>query len=426
MNTASIVQLAALWSTEPDGACLLGPSTPAGLLAEPGGLTLPAWITSMQADHPAHADHAAQAVAQALQQGAPFQVGFALRCCDGSLRQVLLAGLPQPAQPGAGIRFTGFIADVTAQNDAVRRAERDAAEYRLLVENSTDLIARCGVDGNYISLSPSYGWMMGWTTADVVGQPVVDFLHPDDRAHATRALAALFNGADLADVVEVRKRHRDGHYIAIGTRGCAITDAATGACVGAVLVSRDITRDKETLHQLEEQAARDPLTGLPNRAWINAHVDALLDAPHSELCTSILFIDLNGFKAVNDTMGHAAGDILLQQVSQRLTQCMRPGDAVARMGGDEFVVAAGCCDRATAAAIAQRLLDALQTPFEIDGTAVRIGAAIGISLAQGGTATTSSLFQHADTAMYAAKARGHGHGTYQIFGATEVEIQTPE
>jgi len=417
MNASVRPLLAALWSIDQAGTCTLDQQAPAGLLPCPAGKTLPDWVAALEIPTGENATQpAARQAATALQHRAPFHLNLIVRCLDGTTRQVLLTGLPLPGPDGSPPPYSGFIADITAEHDAVLHAERSADEYRLLVENSTDLIARCDIQGNYISLSPSYGRMMGWTTASVVGRPVVEFLHADDRAHATHALTAIFNGTDLPDVVEVRKRHRDGHYVAIGTRARGIHDPVTGQCVGAVMVSRDITRDKEMLRRLEERALRDPLTGLPNRAWINEHVDGLLGAAHGERCTSILFIDLNGFKSVNDTLGHAAGDTLLQQVGARLTQCMRPGDAVARLGGDEFVVAAACCDPATAATIAQRLLDTLQAPFDIGGVPVQIGAAIGVSLADGGTASTSSLFQDADAAMYAAKGqlRGAG-GSYRIF-----------
>jgi diguanylate cyclase (GGDEF)-like protein len=112
-------------------------------------------------------------------------------------------------------------------------------------------------------------------------------------------------------------------------------------------------------------------------------------------------------------MGHATGDALLQQVSQRLQRCMRPGDSVARLGGDEFVVAAKCHNRETASAIAQRIIDSLQAPFAINNMDVRIGAAIGISLARFGTVSAKMLFENADKAMYQAKARRDG--SYQFF-----------
>lgn len=129
--------------------------------------------------------------------------------------------------------------------------------------------------------------------------------------------------------------------------------------------------------------------------------------------TTVMFIDLNGFKAVNDLMGHATGDALLQQVSKRLQRCMRPGDAVARLGGDEFVVAARCTDREAAASIALRINSSLQKPFTINNVEVRIGAAIGISFARSGTASAKMLFENADKAMYQAKARRDG--TWQFF-----------
>ncbi len=129
--------------------------------------------------------------------------------------------------------------------------------------------------------------------------------------------------------------------------------------------------------------------------------------------TTVLFIDLNGFKAVNDSMGHALGDMLLQQVSDRLQSCMRPGDSLARQGGDEFVVAARCSNHDAAAGIALHLIDGLKAPFAINGVEVQIGASIGISLTRFGTKTAKTLFENADKAMYQAKARRDG--SYQFF-----------
>ena len=129
--------------------------------------------------------------------------------------------------------------------------------------------------------------------------------------------------------------------------------------------------------------------------------------------TAVLFIDLNGFKAVNDSMGHASGDVLLKQVSERLQHCMCSGDSVARLGGDEFLVAAKCYSGEAASAIAQRILDSLKEPFIINDKDLRIGASIGISLAQFGAASAQMLFEQADIAMYQAKARRDG--SYRFF-----------
>jgi diguanylate cyclase (GGDEF)-like protein len=139
----------------------------------------------------------------------------------------------------------------------------------------------------------------------------------------------------------------------------------------------------------------------------------MLAQARSQAATTVMFIDLNRFKEVNDSLGHAAGDVLLQQVGQRLQSCMRPGDVVARLGGDEFVVAAHCNGRDAAAGIAQRLLKTLTVPFYIDGLEMCVGASIGISLSGLDGATADLLFQNADTAMYKAKALGES--SYQFF-----------
>lgn len=400
----------AVWSTDAQGVCIASQESPAGVMPELRGVTLSSWLRLAQADDDAKV---ALQLTAALEGLTPFHIEVPIHCLDGRTRRVLVSGLPD-SQPGASHQqYSGFILDVTGQRKALEDALRTAAEYRLLIENSTDLIAHCDAQGRYVSISPSYCEMIGWTAEEVIGRRVVDLLHPDDRQPATEALATLFSGGVLPDVVEVRKLHRDGHYMIVGTKACGVTNPSTGKNIGAVLVSRDISRDKEKLRDLEKLATLDQLTGLHNRAWINNRVEQMLARRDEQGYTTVMFIDLNGFKAVNDLMGHATGDALLQQVSKRLQRCMRPGDAVARLGGDEFVVAARCTDREAAASIALRINSSLQKPFTINNVEVRIGAAIGISFARSGTASAKMLFENADKAMYQAKARRDG--TWQFF-----------
>jgi len=407
----------AVWSTDAQGICVASQESPAGFMPELRGVTLSSWLRLAQADDDAKI---ALQLTAALELLTPFHIEVPILCLDGKTRRVLLAGLPD-CQPGASpLQYNGFILDVTGQRKALEDALRTAAEYRLLIENSTDLIAHCDAQGRYVSISPSYGEIMGFTAEEVIGQLVVDFLHPDDKALATEALECLFSGGVLPDVVEVRKLHRDGHYITLGTKACGVINPSTGKNIGAVLVSRDITRDKERMRDLEKLATLDTLTGLHNRAWIIEKVGCMLSQADDQAFTTVMFIDLNGFKAVNDLMGHATGDALLQQVSERLQRCMRPGDSVARLGGDEFVVAAKCSNRETASAIAQQIIDSLHEPFAINNMDVRIGAAIGISLARFGTASAKMLFENADRAMYQAKARRDG--SYQFCASAEESL----
>jgi diguanylate cyclase (GGDEF)-like protein/PAS domain S-box-containing protein len=410
MNTVIKPTLSAVWSMDAQGLCIASQESPAGLMPALKGVTLCAWLRLAQADDDAKI---ALQLAAAFECLTPFSLEVPIQCLDGTTRRVIVSGLPDRQAGVPRLRYSGFILDITAQRKALEDALRTAAEYRLLIENSTDLIAHCDADGRYVSISPSYSKMIGWSADEMTGQRVVDFLHPDDRASATEVLEHLFNGGELPDVVEVHKLHRDGHYITLGTKACSVSDPSSGKNIGAVLISRDITRDKERMRKLEKLATHDTLTGLPNRAWINEQVSCMLSQGEDRAWTTVLFIDLNGFKAVNDSMGHATGDVLLQRVSERLQHCMRPGDSVARMGGDEFVVAAKCSNREVASTIAQRLIDSLIEPFSINGIKVQVGAAIGISLAQFGTASAKVLFDHADKAMYQAKARGDG--SYQFF-----------
>lgn len=410
MNPMIKPSFTAVWSTDAQGICIASQESPAGLIPELKGVTLSSWLRLAQADDDAKI---ALQLTAALELLRPFHIEVPIHCLDGRTRRVLVSGLPD-CQPGTShLQYNGFMLDVTGQRKALEDALRTAAEYRLLIENSTDLIAHCDAEGRYVSISPSYSEIIGWTTEEVVGQLVVDFLHPDDRELATEALGCIFSGGVLPDVVEVRKLHRDGHYISLGTKACGVINPSSGKNIGAVLVSRDITRDKERMRNLERLATLDTLTGLHNRAWINEKVGFMLAQADDQAYTTVMFIDLNGFKAVNDLMGHATGDALLQQVSERLQHCMRPGDSVARLGGDEFVVAAKCSNHEAASAIALRIIDSLHAPFAINSMDVRIGAAIGISLARFGTATAKMLFENADKAMYQAKARRDG--SYQFF-----------
>ena len=513
--------IARIWTTDPQGICtsavdhepdLLPPLMP--------GASLPDWLRGCGPDG---AD-AARFVADALVRRARFDHEVQVRGGDGTARRIVVSGLPCAAG------YSGAFADVTEQKAALDRALRSEAEHRLIVDHSLDLIAHCGIDGRYIHVSQSYETVLGRPAAAMIGQPSVSFLHPDDRHVAASLLARILAGEDIDEVIEVRKQHRDGHYIALGTKVRKVMDPATGTVYGAVLVSRDITREREMLHRvehahahvrtilesiedgfftvnrkweltyantlaevfagiepgtstgqvlwevapgladteiaghylramerrentsfeafydpagvwlslrvyaredglsvffhdisdrkraeerLEQLATRDDLTGLPNRAWLNGHLKAMLAQARSQAATTVMFIDLNRFKEVNDSLGHAAGDVLLQQVGQRLQSCMRPGDVVARLGGDEFVVAAHCTGRDAAAGIAQRLLKTLTVPFYIDGLEMCVGASIGISLSGQHGATADLLFQNADTAMYKAKALGES--SYQFF-----------
>jgi diguanylate cyclase (GGDEF)-like protein len=184
----------------------------------------------------------------------------------------------------------------------------------------------------------------------------------------------------------------------------------TGGIAGRIIALRDITDRKLAEEALAHQARHDALTGLPNRTLLlDSLTHATVAADREGETAALLFLDLDNFKTINDSLGHAAGDELLVAVADRLRTCLRPGDLVARLGGDEFaVIVAGCSDRSIAQAVAERLIAVLREPFQVSSVDVIIAASVGIALTEPGASDPGALLRNADAAMYAAKARGKG------------------
>ncbi len=181
-------------------------------------------------------------------------------------------------------------------------------------------------------------------------------------------------------------------------------------------VTRDVTREVRTAQALERLATRDVLTELPNRALLKTSLAQRLADRRSQASHAVFFIDLDNFKQVNDSLGHAAGDVLLKELAVRLTECLRPGDTVARLGGDEFVVVAECPGgQASAAGLAEKLCRTLDRPLLLKGHDVKVTASIGVSMHPEDGNSSEALLQSADTALYRAKAAGGG--TYCFFTA---------
>ena len=203
-------------------------------------------------------------------------------------------------------------------------------------------------------------------------------------------------------------RSGDGVWCHVEVLGTSLLDDAHVA--GIVLNARDVTERKELEHQLAHQAFHDPLTNLANRALFADRLDhALKQAARRRRPLAVLYFDLDGFKGINDTLGHVAGDLVLQEVAARLSTCVRTGDTISRWGGDEFgILLEELATDAEANAAAERLIDALRDPFWVASTEVFISASIGIVVSDLGTEACDDLLRYADLAMYRAKANRPG------------------
>jgi diguanylate cyclase (GGDEF)-like protein/PAS domain S-box-containing protein len=279
--------------------------------------------------------------------------------------------------------------------------------FRSLVQNASDIAILFDKDATVLYASPSMKRVLGYEPEQLLGNSRWDFVHPDDLEFVSAAWEASVASADPGAPIEYRVKHADGTWRWVeGVVGNLLDDPAVK---GVVLNIRDITERKAAEEAMRHQAFHDALTELPNRAlFLDRLGQAIARRGRRGALTAVLFLDLDRFKWINDSLGHAAGDQLLVQVAERLSDATRPGDSVARFGGDEFVVLCEDLDGEwEARAIAERLETALSSHFCVEGRDITVTASVGIATtASASGATADSLLRDADAAMYRAKERG--------------------
>jgi diguanylate cyclase (GGDEF)-like protein/PAS domain S-box-containing protein len=312
-----------------------------------------------------------------------------------------LATLPPGSRAATWVLTTGTCHVVLA---FYRLMERHSARLRGIVEHSGAAVAVVGRDFTIQEIAGAGPRLFDHEPAALSGRAIVDLFHPDDRALVAEALGSVIRLGGSA-TLEGRVRHASGTWVHVEANlENALSDPSI---TGVVVTIRDVTERKRLQDELLHQANHDRLTGLPNRNQFTDRVREALARRSTGLC-AVLFVDLDHFKDVNDSLGHAAGDDLLEAAAARLEGALRTGDTVARLGGDEFgVLLRGIADPSEAAPVADRILDVLQAPFEVGGSEVYVTASIGIAVAQaGGPTVAGELLRDADLAMNMAKDEG--------------------
>lgn len=278
-----------------------------------------------------------------------------------------------------------------------------------LLADVFDLIldAVCVVDrhGHFVFVSSAFERIFGYRPDEVIGQPMLNLVYPEDRDHTLRTVDTIMTG-ELMPRFENRWMHKDGRVIHVMWSARWSEEHQV-----RIAVARDITDRKQMEERLQHMAGHDPLTDLPNRALLLDRLQtALAHARRDQTHLSLLFIDIDNFKHINDTFGHVMGDILLQKIAGRLRDCVRESDTVGRMGGDEFLVLLNNIDTVDdARIIAAKICAALDQPFVIGDNQLRITPSIGIAHYPQHGDDESLLIQHADEAMYRSKSAG-GNG----------------
>jgi diguanylate cyclase (GGDEF)-like protein/PAS domain S-box-containing protein len=291
------------------------------------------------------------------------------------------------------------------------RLEHSERRFRSLVQHSSDVISVIDPGGRITFQAESVTGVLGYAADQLVGKPFLNIVQADDRALLASSMTKTTSEANGYAAIECRLLDHQGRVRYAEVRiSNLIEDPAVG---GIVLNLRDITERKRLERDLVHQAFHDSITSLPNRALFRDRLEHGL-MRRGDRSVGILLLDLDGFKAVNDSLGHVAGDKLLRLVGERLGGAMRPGDTVARLGGDEFaVLVEGLRDEAQVADVAQRLIDVLKPAFTIENRDVVVRASIGIATVVSGTDDADHLLRSADLAMYRAKE--HNTGGYEIY-----------
>ncbi|UHH11319.1 EAL domain-containing protein [Luteimonas fraxinea] len=341
----------------------------------------------------------------ALSTGATeWHAQYRLRCENGDYAYVEDRGTILRDADGQPVRAVGGMLDVT-------RRLRDESDLRLLrraveaTENGIIIADACADDQPIVYVNPAFSRITGYAAEDSIGRNC-RFLQGDERDQP--ALPAIREAIEQAREVRVQLRNyrRDGSPFWNELRMAPVRDQ-DGALTHFVGILNDITERRRAEDALAHRATHDELTGLPNRELVMACLaKAVARADAGDSCVGLVFVDLDDFKLINDSLGHASGDEVLRTVGRRLRATLQPGDTVGRFGGDEFVLVVNAADRDAVARATERVFAALSQPMEIGAASLQITPSIGYCRHPGDGDDPALLLRHADQAMYQAKQQG--------------------
>lgn len=336
---------------------------------------------------------------------------------DGERRTVEASVAPVRDPSGWIVGYRGIMRDVTARTQTEAALRESEARYALAARGANDGLWDWDIERGTIYFSPRWTEILGYAPEEITDRPEewTSRMHPEDAPRVQADLQEHLRSPSPHFESEHRALHKDGTYRWVLARGVAVRNAAGRATRMAGSLT-DVTARKVAEERLVHDAVHDVLTGLPNRALF----ETLLERSIGRLRRrrgyrfAVLFLDLDRFKIINDSLGHLAGDEFLIEVSRRIVRCIRPEDTVARLGGDEFTVLLDDVEGPEdAVRVAERIQAELTLPIELDGHETYTSASIGIALSDGHYERPEEVLRDADIAMYRAKSRGRAR--HEVF-----------
>ncbi len=351
-----------------------------------------------------------QAFADAIANGTPWDIEVPMVTRAGRSIWVHVAGAPE-IENGQVVRLVGVIQDITRRHVAERKLAENRELLQVTLESIGDAVITTDLEGGVKWLNPVAERLTGWTFEQARGQPlarVFSIVHEASREPAADPVARCLAEGKLEALAENTVLiARDGNEYGIKDSAAPIRDR-DGDALGVVLIFHDVSEQRRLNQEMGYRATHDALTGLANRSEFETRLSRVLQQAHERSTTNaLMYIDLDQFKIVNDSCGHAVGDQLLQQISGILDHCVRKRDTLARLGGDEFGVILEHCSVAQAKRVAQAICDEVnEYRFVHEDKPYRVGTSIGLVPIDGNSPNEASVLQAADSACYAAKEAG--------------------
>ena len=367
-----------------------------------------------QITHPHDRTRVRAVVQAAADSGQRFHVEYRITTRGGELRRVIERGVGVSDEQGERV-IEGFIEDITVRHATLEALEHAELRYRHIFEHASEGIFQTTREGQYLAANPALARIYGYATPQELMTDLSDIEH---RLYVSAGRRDVFHrlmkaqGQVLNFESEVFRR--DGTRIWI-SENAHIVLSPQGEFLCYEGTVQDITERRRYQEQLERQANHDQLTGLPNRVLLGDRIaQGIAQASRQGYFLALVFMDLDNFKYINDSLGHAAGDELLKVVAQRLTGCLRSSDTVARLGGDEFVLVINDHYRTSSViSLLERVLKDIGRPVMLNGREFHVGASLGVAMYPSDGDDAQILLKHADVAMYAAKDRGRNN--FQFF-----------